>query len=77
MPVPVTVEWGQIEQYTSNDLELNTKHFARLQNIQNIDIKIYDDDLNVVDLHGQDVEIVLKVTVKDNLPAHLNHIGRH
>lgn len=76
MPVPITVEWGQIEQYESNDTELNTKHFARLQNIQNIDIKIFDDDLNVVDLHGQDVEIVIKVKVKDNLPAHLNHIGR-
>lgn len=77
MPVPVTVEWGQVEQYTSNDTELNTKNFARLQNIQNIDIKIYDDDLNIVDLHDQDVEIVIKVKVKDNLPAHLNHIGRH
>lgn len=61
MPVPVTVEYGQIQQYESNDTELNTKQFSRPQNIQNIDIKIYDDDLNVVDLHGQDVEVILKI----------------
>jgi hypothetical protein len=75
MPVPVTVDWGEVQQYESNDMELNTKSFARLQNIQNIDIKIYDDNLNVVDLNGQDVEIVLKVKVKDNLPSHLNRLG--
>ena len=61
MPVPVTVEYGQIQQYESNDAELNTKQFSRPQNIQNIDIKIYDDDLNVVDLHGQDIEVILKI----------------
>ena len=61
MPVPVTVEYGQIQQYESNDTELNTKQFSRPQNIQNIDIKIYDDDLNVVDLHGQDIEVILKI----------------
>lgn len=61
MPIPIDVEYGQIQQYESNDYELNTKRYSRLQNIQNIDIRIYDDDLNIVDLHGQDIEIVIKV----------------
>ena len=61
MPVPIDVEYGQIQQYESNDTELNTKQFSRAQNIQNIDIKIYDDDLNIVDLHGQDIEVILKI----------------
>jgi hypothetical protein len=61
MPVPIDVEYGRIQQYESNDTELNTKQFSRPQNIQNIDIKIYDDDLNIVDLQGQDIEVVLKI----------------
>ncbi len=61
LPVPVTVQYGQIQQYESNDTELNTKQFSRPQNVQNIDIKIYDDDLEIVDLHGQDIEVILKI----------------
>lgn len=61
LPVPVDVEYGQIQQYESNDTELNTKQFSRPQNIQNIDIKIYDDDLQIVDLHSQDIEVILKI----------------
>lgn len=73
MPVPITVEWGQVQQYESNDTQLNTKKYARLQNLQNIDIKIYDDDLNVVDLNGADIEVVLKINTGGNQqPEYLN-----
>ena len=73
MPVPISVEWGKVQQYESNDTELNTKRFARLQNLQNIDIKVYDDDLNVVDLNGADIEVVIKIKTGDNQqPEYLN-----
>ena len=61
LPIPIDVEYGQIQQYESNDTDLNTKQFSRPQNVQNIDIKIYDDDLNIVDLQGQDIEVILKI----------------
>jgi len=73
MPIPIDVEWGQVQNYESQDTQLNTKNYVRLQNIQNIDIKIYDDDLNVVDLNGSDIEVVLKVNTGENLqPNYLN-----
>ena len=72
MPVPIDVEWGQVQQYESNDVELNTKRFARLQNLQNIDIKLYDDDLNIVDLNGSDIEVVIQIKMKSTQPEQIN-----
>lgn len=66
MAIPIDVEHGFTEHYEPTDLLLNIKKYRRPQNIQWIDIKIYDKDLNVVDLLGQDIEIVLKIYTRDN-----------
>ena len=67
MNIPVNVPYGVVEHYDPQDIQLNLKRFNRQQNIQWIDIKILDEDLNVVDLHGSDIEIVLKIYKKDQL----------
>lgn len=72
MSIPVEVEYGKIQHYESSDFELNTKNYSRLQNVQNIDIRIYDDNLNIVDLHGIDVEIVLKIKRVDTTAVSQN-----
>jgi hypothetical protein len=66
MAIPIDVEHGFTEHYEPTDLLLNIKKYGRPQNIQWIDIKIYDKDLNIVDLLGQDIEIVLKIYTQDN-----------
>ena len=63
--IPNDTEYGGVENYESNDFETNLKRYSRPHNIQFIDIKVMDSDLNVVDLHGIDIEMVLKVYVKD------------
>lgn len=59
--VPINQPYGFTVHYDSQDIMLNMKSYNRPQNIQLIDIKILDEDLNVVDLNGADVEIVLKI----------------
>ena len=68
MNIPVDVPYGVCEHYDPQDIQLNLKRFNREQNIQWIDIKIVDEDLNVVDLHGSDIEIVIKIYKKDQIP---------
>lgn len=63
--VPNDTKYGEVEHYESNDFEINLKRYSRPHNIQLIDIKIMDSDLNVVDLHGLNCEIVLKVYIRD------------
>jgi hypothetical protein len=66
MNIPIEVGYGVVQNYDPQDIQLNMKKFNRPQNIQFMDIKILDEDLNVVDLHGADIEIVLKIyTSKD------------
>lgn len=66
MNVPVTVAYGVVEHYEPQDIHLNLKKFVRKQNIQWIDIKIFDEDLNVINLNGGDIEIVLKIYSTDS-----------
>ena len=54
--------------YEVNEIKLNQRHFNRPTNIQDIDIKILDDDNEVVDLHGTNVEIVLQIIKTPVLP---------
>ena len=49
-------------------MNLNKRDFGRPINIQNIDIKVIDDDNEIVDLGGTDVEIVLQVIKTAVLP---------
>ena len=55
------VPYGEIIHYEAQDFNLNVKSYERVQNIQHLNFIIYDDDLNVVDLMGLDVEFVIKI----------------
>jgi hypothetical protein len=72
MVVPCEVAFGFTEHYQATDETLTIKRYDRPQNIQSLDIKLYDEDLNIVDLNGQDVEIILKVYTSDSHDL-LNH----
>ena len=56
-----TVPYGDIVHYEATDFRLNFKSYQAVQNIQFLNFQIVDDDLNVVDLQGLDVELVIKV----------------
>ena len=62
------VDFGDVLSYEVNEIKLNQRHFNRPTNIQDIDIKILDDDNEVVDLHGTNVEIVLQIIKTPVLP---------
>ena len=62
--IPITEPYGFVEQYEPQ--VLNVKTFNRPQNLQWIDIKILDEDMNTVDLLGADIEIVLKIYTKES-----------
>ncbi len=68
MSVLNNVEFGDIISYEVNEIKLNQRHFNRPTNIQDIDIKILDDDNEVVDLHGTNVEIILQIIKTPVLP---------
>jgi hypothetical protein len=67
MNIPVDVPYGAVEHYDPQDIRLNLNQFSRPSNIQWIDIKVLDEDLNTVDLHGADIEIVLKIYTGQDL----------
>jgi len=62
------VDFGDVISYEVNEIKLNQRHFNRPTNIQDIDIKILDDDNEVVDLNGTNVEIVLQIIKTPVLP---------
>ena len=62
--IPITVPYGQIQNYRPLLLETNTITFTRPVNIQFIDIKIVDSSLNEVDLNGADIELIYKLYLK-------------
>ena len=66
MNIPIDVPYGVVQHYDPQDIKLNVKKFNRKQNIQFMDIKILDEDLNIVDLHGGDIEIVLQIFASDD-----------
>jgi hypothetical protein len=61
LSVPVTETFGNVINYEVNEINLNKRHFSRPTNIQSIDIKIIDDDNEIVDLGGTNIEIVLQI----------------
>jgi hypothetical protein len=67
MSIPVTVPFGLVNHYESDDINLGIRQFSRSQNIQHIDIKILDEDLNAVDLNGADIEMTLKIYTTNSL----------
>lgn len=62
--IPITVPYGFTQQY--EPFNLNVKTYNRPQNIQWIDVSIVDEEQNVVELNGGEIEIVVKVYTKDN-----------
>ena len=68
LTVPVDKPFGDVINYEVNEIHLNKRHFARPSNIQDIDIKIIDDDNEIVDLGGTNVEIVLQIQIASTLP---------
>ena len=66
MNIPIDVPYGVVQHYDPQDIRLNVKKFNRKNNIQWIDIKIFDEDLQGVDLNGGDIEIVLKIYSSSN-----------
>lgn len=66
--VPANVEFGSVINYEVSEINLNKRSFSRPVNIQDIDIRIYDDDNDLVDLGGTPVEIVLQIIKSAVLP---------
>lgn len=60
--VPITVPYGGVEHRTIEDItSLDESTMSIPINLSNIDITLYDQDLNIVDLNGLDIQLVLKV----------------
>jgi hypothetical protein len=68
LSVPNTVDFGEVINYEVNEIKLNQRHFNRPTNIQDIDIKILDDDNEIVDLQNTNIEIVLQIIKTPVLP---------
>ena len=60
--VPNTVNYGETNYYQNKEYRVNQKIYdGRALNLQYINIKIVDSDLNVVDLQGMDIELILLI----------------
>lgn len=59
--ISANVPYGSYIHYESQDFRLNMKTYQRVQNIQWLTIKVYDEDSQVVDLQGLDIEMVIKI----------------
>lgn len=60
--IPITVSYGAIEHRVLDMLEITDEVTHSIPfNISSIDITLYDQDLNILDLNGLDYQIVLKV----------------
>lgn len=62
--IPNNVDFGELINYEVNEIQLNKRVFERPVNIQSIDIVVLDDENEVVDLQGSQVEIVLQVSIE-------------
>jgi hypothetical protein len=67
LTIPVDNNFGEIITYEVNEINLNKRVFSRPVNIQDIDIRIIDDDDQIVDLQQTNIEIVLQITVPSAL----------
>ena len=67
LTIPVDKNFGEVITYEVNEINLNKRVFPRPVNIQDIDIRIIDDDDQIVDLQQTNIEIVLQVGVPDAL----------
>ena len=68
LTIPVTADFGDVINYEVNEINLNKRHFSRPTNIQEIDIKVIDDDNEIVNLGGTNIEIVIQILRVPVLP---------
>lgn len=68
LTIPVTKNFGEVINYEVNEIKLNQRHFTRPINLQEIDIKVIDDDNELVNLQGTNIEIVLQVRSSAIMP---------
>jgi len=59
--IPCDVPVGSIKHYETFHEMLDVINYESEQTLQTIDIKLYDDERNLLDLLGQDISIVLKI----------------
>ena len=68
LTIPCNVNFGDVINYEVNEINLNKRHFTRPINIQDIDIKIIDDNGDIVDLGNSQVELVLQIVAPSIAP---------
>ena len=61
--VPINVPYGSVQNYEPAIFENNIITFASPINIQFLDIRIVDSNLNVVDLNGGEIELIYKIFI--------------
>ncbi len=59
--IPNNVPFGGIVHYETKHEQLDVINYESEATLQSIDIKLYDGEGNLLDLHGQDVNIILKI----------------
>lgn len=60
--IPITVNFGEVEHRVLSDMHsIDEVTHSVPFNISNMDVTLYDENLNIVDLNGLDFQIVLKV----------------
>lgn len=64
--VQITVPFGTIQHYSSNDQDLDMILFPSDRNLDNLTIKLYDDRGRIIDLQGLDWQMILKVYYHTN-----------
>ena len=68
LTIPCNVNFGDVINYEVNEINLNKRRFTRPINIQDIDIKIIDDNGDIVDLGNTQVELVLQIVAPSIAP---------
>jgi len=62
--IPNAVSFGEIVHYETPHEDLDVINYESEANLQTIDIKLYDGEGNLLDLKGQNVNIILKIYYK-------------
>lgn len=62
--IPNMVPFGAIVHYETTHEELDVINYESEVSLQSIDIKLYDGENNLLDLKGQDINIILKIYYK-------------
>jgi hypothetical protein len=59
--IPNMVSYGSMVHYNSQHESLDVINYESETSLQTIDIRLYDGEGNLLDLHGQDINIILKI----------------